>query len=183
MWSPSVEQRQKKLRTTGWKVLESMEMPLTFLFSLFLWLSPHRDPVTSGPISKELLLFMYAWQICKLLSKLIAECTEGTCLTRSKGPASFLKPHQYERLLFLYNASRSSPNYICTSRELSKLTQMPGASREGSPLCFVDSQSHVYWPRKGGKGDVLHSREHARLLTTDQQHLQAERLLASFFAS
>lgn len=39
--------------------------------------------MTSGLVSKEILLFMYAWQICKLLSKLIAECAEDTWLTRS----------------------------------------------------------------------------------------------------
>lgn len=103
VWSPSAEQRQKKWRTTGWKVLEDMEMLLTLLFSLFQWLNPHKDLVTSGPISKEILLFMYAWQICKLCSKLIAECAEGTSLTRSWRPASFLKPDQYKRLLSLFN--------------------------------------------------------------------------------
>ena len=126
-------------------------MPLRLLFSLAVWWSLQRDPLSSEPISEELLLFLYAWQICKLLSKLIAECAEGIYLTRSWGLASVLKSDQYEKLLSLYNATGSSLNYICTSQELSKLMQMPRAFREGSPLCFVDLQSHIYWPRKGGK--------------------------------
>lgn len=85
-----------------WKVLNGMENPKISS----LWFCDEAlkgNPVNLNTHLWEFLLFLYAWRICILLSKLIAECAEAHTSLGLKTSIFFKKFDQYEKLLSLYN--------------------------------------------------------------------------------